>query len=68
MGFLEFLIMTVITVCMATVAVWALGAFLPGHPAIIDKIIWGVAVLIIVGALLHATGVLSHDPKIPQVG
>ena len=68
MGFLEFLIMCFITIAIAYVAVWALGHFLPGHPAIVDTIIWGVAVLIILVALLKATGVMHYDPQIPKVG
>jgi phosphate starvation-inducible membrane PsiE len=68
MGFLEFVIMVFITVAIAAVAVYLLGHFLPGHPPIVDTVIWGVAVLIIVVALLNATGILSHDPQIPKVG
>lgn len=67
MGFVEFLILCAITVAIAYAAVWLLGYFLPGHPAIVDKIIWGVAILIIVMQLLKATGLLSHDPQIPKV-
>jgi uncharacterized BrkB/YihY/UPF0761 family membrane protein len=67
MGFLEFLIMTVVTVALATVAVWLLGHFLPGHPPIVDTVIWGVAVLIIVVMLVRAMGLMSYDPQIPQV-
>lgn len=68
MGFVEFLLLVFITLGIAYGAVWALGYFLPGHPAVVDTVIWGVAVLIIVMALLKATGVMSHDPQIPKLG
>ena len=68
MGFVEFLIMCLVTAAIAYVAVWLLGHFLPGHPAVIDTIIWGIAVLIIIVALLKATGIMSYDPQIPKVG
>jgi hypothetical protein len=67
MGFLEFVLLCVITLAIAAGAVWILGHFLPGHPAIVDLLIWGVAVLIIVMALLRATGLLHYDPQIPRV-
>lgn len=68
MGFLEFLILCFVTLALAWVAVWALGQFLPGHPGIVDTLIWGIAILIILIALARATGILSHDPQIPKLG
>lgn len=67
MGLMEFLILCLIAVGIAWVAVYALGALFPGHPAIVDKIIWGIALLIIIVALLQATGIMKYDPKIPHV-
>lgn len=68
MGFVEFLIMAGITVGIAYVAILVLGLLAPGHPALVDQLIWGVAILIIVMALLKATGLTSHDPVIPRLG
>jgi len=36
----------------------------PGVPAIVPRIIWAVAVLIIIVVLLRALGVFGHDPQI----
>jgi len=67
MGFLEFIILCAIVVAIAGGGTWALRYFMPEHPQIIELIIWGVAILIIVVALLRATGLLSHDPQIPRL-
>ena len=67
MGLIEFIILCVVTLVIVWVGVWLLGMFAPGHPAIIDRLIWGVAVIIIVFALVRATGIMSHDPQIPRV-
>lgn len=67
MGLIAFLLVCVIVVCACALAVWAIGYFAPGHPALIDKLIWGVGVLIILMLLLQATGILSHDVRIPHV-
>ncbi len=67
MGLGEFILFCGIVVGIAWGGVWALGYFLPGHPGIVDKIIWGLAIIIIVAKALHATGLLSHDPQIPRL-
>jgi hypothetical protein len=67
MGIIEFLIIVVVVVFACWLAVYAIGYIAPGHPAIIDKIIWGVAILIILVLLLQATGILAHDVRIPHV-
>jgi len=66
MGFVEFLIIIVVVCLVAAVANWLLGQ-IPGVPAIIPRVIWIVAVLIILFALLTATGILGHDIRIPHV-
>ena len=38
-----------------------------GAPAIVPKIIWILAVIIILVILLQATGILGHDVRIPHV-
>lgn len=70
MGFLEFIILCFITLGIAWVGTWVLVYFYGGEkPAVVMacKIIWAIAILIIVLALLRATGLMSHDPKIPHV-
>jgi len=48
-------------------AIWVIGQLAPSHPAIIDKLIWIVAVLIIVALLLQAFG-LTGGPRVPHIG
>jgi hypothetical protein len=68
MGVVEFFVFCVIVVLLGWLAVFALGNLAPGHPAIIDKIIWFVVVLIIVVVLAQAMGLTGHDPRIPRLG
>ena len=67
MGLLEFFILCLVVVVLAALTVWAIGQFAPGTPAIIPKLIWGVAVLIIVITLVQALGLLGHAPQIPRL-
>ena len=67
MGLFEFLLIVVLVVFACWLAVYVIGYIAPGHPAIMDKIIWGVGILIILMLLLQATGILSHDVRIPHV-
>ncbi len=67
MGFFAFLILCFVVLVAAALFTWAAGYFAPGHPAIIDKLAWGVAVFIILVVLLRATGILSHDVAIPHI-
>jgi hypothetical protein len=67
MGFGAFIIICIIVVALAWGGTWALGYIAPGHPAIIDKLIWILAIVIIVITLLNATGLMSYDPQIPRV-
>lgn len=67
MGLIAFLIYVVIVVLFGWVAVWVIGKLAPGHPVIIDNIIWVVVVLLIVLMLVQATGLLGHDSQIPRL-
>ena len=60
------MILCVVVVLVAAVAVWVLGQ-IPGTPAIIPKVIWIVAVLILLFILMQATGILGRDIRIPHV-
>jgi hypothetical protein len=66
-GILEFLVFAVIVVLLAYFAIWVLGKLAPGHPVIVDNILWVVAVGLIVLRLVEAMGLLGMDPKIPRV-
>jgi len=67
MGLFEFLLVVVLVVFVCWLAVYAIGYIAPGHPAIMDKVIWGVGILIILMLFLQATGILQHDVRIPHV-
>ncbi len=67
MGVLEFFFLVIVVVLGAALTVWVLGYFAPGHPAIVDKLVWGIAVVIIIYALVVATGLLARDPQIPRI-
>ena len=59
------LIYVVVVVLLGYLAVWVLSKLAPGHPGIIDNIIWVVVVLIIVLVLLRAFGV--GDVAVPRL-
>jgi hypothetical protein len=65
MGLLEFGIFAVLVLVIAYLIVWVAGKLAPGHPAILDNVIWVLAVLIIVWQLAAALGL--HDVAIPRV-
>lgn len=67
MGVLEFFFLVIVVVLGAALTQWVIGYFAPAHPLIIDKILWGVAIVIIIFALVVATGLLSMDPQIPRI-
>lgn len=67
MGIIEFFVLCVVVVIAAALAVWAMGYFAPGHPPLVDRLVWGVAIVIVAFALLQATGLLNHDPQIPRI-
>ena len=66
MGLIEFIVMCLIVVVIAWIGTWVIGQ-IPNCPPIIPKMIWIVAVIIIVVALLRAIGLLGHDPQIPKL-
>jgi len=67
MGLLAFVIFVFIVLAIAWCGIWLLNTFLPEHPAIVDKLIWALALFIILFKLLQVTGIMSHDPVIPHV-
>ena len=66
MGFVEFMIACIVVVALAGIGTWIVRQ-IPGCPAILPRIFWIVAVIIIVFMLASATGLLRHDPQIPHL-
>jgi len=67
MGLFEFLIIAVVVIFACWLAVFALGYIAPGHPVVVDRIMYGVGIFIVFVLLLQATGILSHDVAIPRL-
>ena len=65
MGFLELLLIIVLILAIAAFGVWLAGMLAPGHPTIIDNLMWVIAVLLILYVLAGALGV--HDVRVPRV-
>jgi hypothetical protein len=60
------LLFTIVVIALiGWLAVWVLGQLAPGHPAIIDNIIWVVVVLLIVVLLAGAFGLA--DVPVPRL-
>ncbi len=62
---LELLVYIVLVVLLGYLAVWILGQLAPNRPAVIDRIIWVVVVLVVVLTLLRAFGIA--DPAVPRL-
>jgi hypothetical protein len=62
---ISLLLTVVVIVLLCWLAVWILGQLAPGHPAIIDNIIWVVCVLLVVLTLVSAFGII--DVPVPRV-
>ncbi len=67
MGVFELFVYIVVVAILGFLAVWVLGRLAPGHPAIIDNVIWVVVVLVIVVVLIQAFGLVGHDPQVPRL-
>lgn len=55
----------VVIVLLCWVAVWILGQLAPGHPAIVDKLIWVLCVLLVIVVLINAVGIV--DIPVPRL-
>lgn len=67
MGLVAFIVICIASVLIGWVGIWILGNLAPGHPVIIDTLIW-VAVVVVIGiTLLRALGILDHDIQIPRL-
>lgn len=62
---LTLLFTVVILVLICWLAVWVLGQLAPGHPAIVDNIIWVVCVILVIVVLANAFGLT--DVPVPRL-
>jgi len=62
---LGLLLYIVLVVLIGYLGAWILGGLAPGHPPLIDNIIWVVIVIVIVIVLARALGV--SDVAVPRL-
>jgi hypothetical protein len=65
MGLIEFFILVLVCCGLAWGASFIAGKL--GAPAFVPFVIWGVACLIIIVALVKALGLWGIDPQIPKL-
>lgn len=56
-------IVVIVLVCWA--AIWVIGQLAPGHPAIVDRLIWVLCVVLVVVVLINAFGIV--DVPVPRL-
>ena len=62
---IQLLLMIVLVVLACGAAIWIIGQLVPNHPAIIDRGIWVLCVVVIILLLVNAFGIL--DIPVPRV-
>lgn len=62
---IQLLLTIVLVVFICWVAIWFLGQIAPGHPAIVDNLIWALCVLLVILVLVNAFGIV--DIPVPRV-
>jgi hypothetical protein len=67
MGVIELFLAIVVVVLLGWLAVYALAALAPGHPATIDNIIWFVVIVIVLVFVANAFGLIGRDPLVPRL-
>ena len=55
----------VVAALLGYLAIWVLGKLAPGHPPIIDSIVWVVVVLFVVLLVARAVGIV--DIPVPRL-
>ncbi len=68
MSVIALFIYIVVVALIGWLAVWVLGMLAPGHPAIIDNVIWVIVVLVIAIVVLQALGLMGGGPMVPRLG
>lgn len=66
MGIVELFIYIIIVVALGIGANWLVD-YLGPHPAIINKLIWLVVIIVIAVVLIQAFGLMAYDPKVPRL-
>jgi hypothetical protein len=56
-------IVVVVLICWA--AIWILTQIAPGHPAVIDRLIWVLCVVVVALVLIQAFGIA--DVPVPRI-
>ena len=59
------LLYVVLVVLIGYLAIWILGRLAPGHPPIVDNIIWVLVVVVCILVILRALGVA--DVPVPRL-
>jgi len=67
LGIIEFFVVVIVVVVLGYLTIFALGKFAPGHPTMIDNIVWVAVVLLIVVLFASAIGLTGFDPQIPRL-
>lgn len=67
MALISLFLYIVVVAVIGAAAVWLLGQLAPGHPAILDTLVWVVVVILIVLVLAQAFGVAGINPQIPRL-
>ncbi|HJR00283.1 MAG TPA: hypothetical protein VKA83_01510 [Methylomirabilota bacterium] len=67
MGLIEFFVVVIVCCLLAWLVCYVLSHFMPGTPAFVPMVVWGVAVLLILVTLLKALGLWGIDPQIPRL-
>jgi hypothetical protein len=60
----QLLLTIVLLVLLCAAAVWVMGQLAPGHPPIIDRLIWVVCVILVAFVLISAFGLV--DIPVPR--
>lgn len=66
MSVIALFVYIVIVALLGYLATWVLGTLAPGHPPIIDGVIWVIVVLVILVVLASAFG-LGAGPMVPRL-
>lgn len=56
-------IVLIVLICWA--AVWVIGYLAPGHPAILDRLIWVLCIVVVALVLIQAFGIA--DVPVPRL-
>ena len=67
MGIIELFFLIFLTVGIGWLMILALGTFMPGHPGMIDNVVWFVVIVVVLVILAQAFGLTGYDPRVPRL-